>query len=190
MEVEQLLEDVTPIQSARMLEESSPSDHSVHTSRNSIGDATASVSGIRPLADPKVVLSSPMGVAFDEVIRNEQPGRSQPCIPKAREVTASIHFVTLITGRKQTSASLDRRIVLALPVKVVRKVWCSVESLTPDKAAWSFELRLHQVGDHDSFCRQRCHSRRFVFGTKASPFFRHIGRNRYRCALRRLIAII
>ena len=46
-------------------------------------------------------------------------------------------------------------VVLALPVKAVTKVWRSVVSLTPDKAAWSFELRLYQVGDHDSFLRQR-----------------------------------
>ena len=42
-----------------------------------------------------------------------------------------------------------------LPVKVVTEAWRSVVSQTPDKAAWGFELRLHQVGDHDSFKRQR-----------------------------------
>jgi hypothetical protein len=49
------------------------------------------------------------------------------------------------------NAVIPMAVVLALPVKVVEKAWRSVVSPTPDKAAWGFEPRLHQVGDHDSF---------------------------------------
>jgi hypothetical protein len=61
-------------------------------------------------------------------------------------------------------------VVLAPPVKVVTKVWCSVGNLTPDKAAWSFELRLDQVGDHDSILTTEMSLTPFVTGTKAGRF--------------------
>jgi hypothetical protein len=62
-------------------------------------------------------------------------------------------------------------VVLALPVKVVTKVWRSVGSLTPDKAAWSFELRLDQVGDHDSVFTAEMSLTRFLLPGPQPHFF-------------------
>ena len=81
-------------------------------------------------------------------------------------------------------------VALALPVKVVTKVWCSVGSLTPDKAAWSFELRLDQVGEHDSIFSTEMSLTRFRYRNPKPVVFPCARRNRYRCAHRSPIVII
>ena len=73
MEIEQLFEDVATIKSAGVLKDLSSGNDLENTSGDSIGDATSCIARICSLAGPEIVFSSPIFVALDEVVCDQEP---------------------------------------------------------------------------------------------------------------------
>jgi len=71
VEVEQFVEDVSTVKATGVLVKFLTCDDLIDGTRHSIGDTTTNVPRVMPLALPVLVLSPPVLVALDEIVRDE-----------------------------------------------------------------------------------------------------------------------